>query len=79
MPLPMQQVLPQRADYRPYPGRTKVSRPPRLYRSASEPELRVDLPPQRNDPPETPAALLIGPALTMAMTAVVMGLVAGTT
>ncbi len=76
MPLPMQQVLPQRADYQPYPGRTRVSRPPRLYRTASEPELRVDPPPQRNDPPETPAALLIGPALTMAMTAVVMGLVA---
>ena len=51
-------------------------RSPRLYRDIVKAEIRVDAPPAPEKMAETPLALLIGPALTMGMTAAVMGVVA---
>lgn len=50
-------------------------RSPRLCRRISKGVIRVDAPPQAQKFEETPLALLLGPALTMGMTATVMAAV----
>ncbi len=49
---------------------------PRLSRGIERASLTVDPPPPLQKPEETPLALLLGPALTMGLTAVVMAAVA---
>ena len=49
---------------------------PRIRRTFERKSLTVDPPPLKQQPETTPLALLLGPALTMGMTAVVMGAVA---
>lgn len=58
------------------PEGERFYRSPRIYRSVVRGDIHVDAPPQLQKPEETPLALLLGPALTMGMTAVVMGGVA---
>ena len=55
---------------------TTFCRAPRIKRNIAKREIKVDAPPQRQRKEETPIALLLGPALTMGMTAVVMGAIA---
>ena len=54
----------------------RFCRSPRFCRSVTEEEVRVDAPPNREKLEEVPLALLLGPALTMGVTALVMGAVA---
>lgn len=49
---------------------------PRLYRSVESGHIVIDAPPPAHLPDEVPLALLLGPALTMGLTAVVMATVA---
>lgn len=51
-------------------------RSPRFCRSISSEEIRVDAPPNREKVEEVPIALLLGPALTMGITAALMGFIA---
>lgn len=49
---------------------------PAMHKKIEHAEVRVDAPPNAQKVEETPLALLLGPALTMGMTAIVMALVA---
>lgn len=51
-------------------------RSPRFCRSVTAEDIRVDAPPNRERMEEVPLALLLGPALTMGVTSLVMGAVA---
>ena len=51
-------------------------RSPRFFRGIVKKSIQIDQPPPIQEVDETPLALLLGPALTMGMTAVVMGAVA---
>lgn len=48
---------------------------PAMHKKIKHAEVRVDAPPNAQKVEETPIALLLGPALTMGMTAIVMALV----
>mgnify|MGYP005762473009 CR=1 FL=1 len=66
----------QEKDFTEPLSQERFFRSPRLQRSVIKGELRVDAPPSRDKAEEIPPALMLGPALTMGMTAVVMGTVA---
>lgn len=58
------------------PQNERFCRSPRFCRSVKVEDVRVDAPPNRERIEEVPLALLLGPALTMGVTSVVMGAVA---
>lgn len=74
--LPMQKREPRPVEYEKPTEKAGFSRSPSIYKKPEPVEIRVDAPPQPQKAETTPMALLMGPALTMGMTAVVMGSVA---
>lgn len=75
-PLPPQEIVPQTPGCMPPPEPPVFSPAPSLHRLAEHAEIRVDAPPTAQKLEETPLPLLLGPALTMAMTSVVMAVMA---
>lgn len=73
-------AMPQPEEYTsatPAPPKTPdFTRSPRIMRGIAQSSLQVFAPPQRNKPEETPLALMLGPALTMGLSAVMMGSIA---
>lgn len=71
-----QKMEPRSTDHMELPETLPFSPAPTLHRQVEQVEIRVDAPPNAQKVEETPLALLLGPAITMGMTAVVMAVVA---
>lgn len=74
--LAMQVPLKAENGYAEDPEQVRFFRSPRISRNIVRGDLRVDSPPQQEKMEETPLGLLLGPAITMGITGVVMGAVA---
>ncbi|HJC40237.1 MAG TPA: type VII secretion protein EssC [Candidatus Intestinimonas pullistercoris] len=72
-PLPPQEPAEVAPSYQKEWQSERFFRSPRFCRSLPQETLRVDPPPGRQKLEEVPLPLLLGPALTMGMTAVIMG------
>lgn len=71
--LQKQEFIPNPVEYDATPSRKCFTRSPNIHKHRNPTEIKVDGPPALQQQNETPLALLMGPALTMGMTAVVMG------
>lgn len=75
--LARQEVSPSAKDPAEEPDADVFSRSPRLYRELPVGRLRVDGPPPADKQEDVSTFLTIGPAVTMGMSAMVMGAIAG--
>ena len=74
--LQTQKRSPLALDYREYPGKEPFYRSPRNYQEIVSKEIKIDAPPPQVTLAETPLPLILGPAVTMGVTAIVMGAIA---
>ncbi len=73
---PKQEYTRKPSDYEEIIQEKAFYRSPSIHQISEKTVIKVDAPPQRQKEENTPVALLMGPALTMGMTAAVMGAVA---